>query len=234
MENFDQYFEKLNFEEVEPNRILNPEEVDGELASANDFTENSIEVCNHLRNSKTALYFGVNKSGSNINVRSSAGTNNSIVAKMMVHESFCFTGMRSYPSDGYEWHQIEILNPSGKWITGWYRGMNGVGYWKNNPYRKSGSRQYYLVKQTTNAYTPGQQFMTTLEPGDQVWCDSQANSGKSGSSQHDWMLFNGFRFKGGFEMSIYQYSVGQDYERISYAYVDTQMKHGASHIVGNW
>ena len=35
-------------------------------------------------------------------------------------------------------------------------------------------------------------------------------------------------------MSIREKSTGQDYDWISYAYVDTQIKHGDSHIKGNW
>lgn len=35
-------------------------------------------------------------------------------------------------------------------------------------------------------------------------------------------------------MSISVFFVGQDYERISYAYIDTEMRNRASHVKGNW
>lgn len=227
---------EIEFYDVESNGVLSPEEIDGELANGefefpnyDDLNEDDIAT----RASSSPVTLGVNRSDYNINVRSGAGTSNSKVATMRVGESFCFTGLRSYNSDGYEWHQIEILYPDGSWNEGWYRGMNGVGYWRNNPYRKVGDKQYYRLSQATSLYTPGGDFMMKLEAGRQVYCNSQDRSGITGSKNHDYMLCHGVSFSDG-DMSIYQLSSWQDYDQVSYAYIDTQMKHGDSHVKGNW
>lgn len=230
----------INFSEnVEPDRIMDSSEVDGILESEDSDIYDKQCITNEkimLTSTSSPVQFGVNKSDYNINVRSNVGTSNSIVAKMYNKECFGFTGNKKTDSDGYEWHKIKIRNSSGSWISGWYRGYNGVGYWKNNPYRTGTSteRQYYLVTTKTSYYTPGGEFMDTLEPGDRVYCNTKSNSGISGSSHQDWMLFHGIHFKNGVYMSIREKSTGQDYDWISYAYVDTQIKHGDSHIKGNW
>lgn len=219
MENLENVTNEIELYDVESNGVLNPEDVDGELANGEeefDFPDNGDinEEVSISPTPRTSLLLGVNRSQYNINVRSGAGTEYSKVATMRVGESFCFTGLRSYPSDGYEWHKIEILYPDGSWGSGWYRGMTGVGYWKNNPYSTSGDKQYYILTQATGLYTPGGKYMTTLQAGDKVYCKNKDSSGT--------------------EMPLSTYTVGQDYERISYAYIDTQMMHGASHVKGNW
>lgn len=60
-----------------------------------------------------------------------------------------------------------------------------------------------------------------------MYCEDKDRSGQSGSSNYDYMLFHGIKWSSETEMSLSAYSVGQDYARISYAYIDTQMKHGA-------
>ena len=244
---------ELEIYDVESNGVLSPEDIDGvlfqedidgqggeeDLVSQDDDSMDKEDIIfpeHNLakRSAGAPLEFGVNKSKYNINVRKGAGKSYAKVATMKKGESFGFTGSKKRDSQGYDWYKIKILSPKGKWISGWYRGMTGVSYWKNNPYKKEGNIQYYKLREATSLYTPGADHMTKLRAGDQIYCRNRESSGKSGSSYQDYMLCHGIRCKNGDEMPISVFSVGQDYARISYAYIDTQMMHGASHIKGNW
>ncbi|MGX4599089.1 SH3 domain-containing protein [Faecalimicrobium sp. JNUCC 81] len=97
------------------------------------------------------LQYGVNKSDSVLNVRTGPSTSNRKIGQLNVKESFCFTGNKHVDSSGYEWYKIDFLSPSG-WATGWYRGYNGVGYWKNNPKFFYDGAPVMRVVKTTNLY----------------------------------------------------------------------------------
>lgn len=151
-----------------------------------------------------AKYFGVNKSGSVLNVRSGASTNHSIIGKLNINECFVFTGTKQTLS-GYDWYWIEFLNSSGVWSTGWYRGYTGVGYWENNPYASSQSKdsmgsnfpvKAYRVTNKTTVWNGNKSQYFFAEPGTWILC-KDGYQGKTGSTQHTWMLCHGIRYNPG-------------------------------------
>lgn len=148
-----------------------------------------------------AMYLGVNKSGSNINVRSGASTSHSIVGKLVALECFAYTG--STKSDGsYTWYQIEFRNASGVWSLGWYRGYSGVAYWKNNPYStvtstdmlgNNGVCKTYIVKSTIRVWNGSKSMYFDVSAGHLLLC-KDGYHGKTGSSEHSWLLCHGVRY----------------------------------------
>lgn len=151
-----------------------------------------------------SMYLGVNKSDSNINVRSGASTSHSIVGKIWISECFAFTG--SSKSDGsYTWYQIEFLNPSNVWTVGWYRGYSGMAYWKNNPYSTVTSNdklggnytcKTYRTNQTVKVWNGDVNAHFTVAPGHLLLCKDGVH-GKTGSKYHTYLMIHGIRYNPG-------------------------------------
>lgn len=177
-----------------------------------DLFDNEYKIEYHLKNTKCSnnnvgtgsKYFGVNKSDSTINVRSGASTSHSIVGKININECFVFTGTKQTIS-GYDWYWIEFLNANGKWTTGWYRGYSGISYWKNTPYSSSHSKDYlgsnfpvkiYRVINKTTVWNGDKSQYFFAEPGTWILC-KDGYQGKTGSTQHTWMLCHGIRYNPG-------------------------------------
>lgn len=148
-----------------------------------------------------AMYLGVNKSGSNINVRSGASTSHSIVGKLYPLECFAFTGTTK-AEGSYTWYKIEFRNPNGNWIAGWYRGTNGMSYWKNNAYSSVKSADMmgnnsacktYIVKSTIRVWNGDKSMYFDVAPGHLLLC-KDGYQGKTGSSEHSWLLCHGVRY----------------------------------------
>ncbi|WP_195336786.1 hypothetical protein [Paraclostridium bifermentans] len=191
------------------------------------------------------IMLGVNLSNKKIEVRTSPGRG-SIIGQLYPKECFTFTGKKS--GDYYE---IIFLSPNGK-ATGWYKGTNGVSYWKN---RYVGSRQIgkrygsyygkvvlYNVVEATNLYTPRKEYICTLRPGDLVGFGDAPYAGHVGDTQKDWMRVNFVRTnqslgptKANDEVTLHEFTqyTGVDCDQ---AYVDTQWFHGSArpHVKGNW
>lgn len=148
--------------------------------------------------------FGINKSGSTLNVKSGPSTNNSIIGKLGANENFVFIGTKQTIS-GYDWYWIEFLNASGIWTTGWYRGYSGVGYWKNNPYSSFTSKDMlgsnvpvkaYRIMNKTTVWSVNQLAHFIVEPGNLISCQD-GFQGKTGNTKHTWMLCHGIRYNPG-------------------------------------
>lgn len=193
-----------------------------------------------------AMYLGVNKSDSIINVRSGASTSHSIVGKIYVSECFAFTG--STKSDGsYTWYQIEFRNPNGVWSVGWYRGYNGMSYWKNNPYStvttadslgSNFTAKTYRVNQTVKVWNGSKSAYFTVAPGHLLLC-KDGYHGKTGSSEHSWLLVHGVRYNPGGGTSqkdelILNMNTGGTFSQTGYA--DTNIKNASTNptMRGNW
>lgn len=188
-----------------------------------------------------AMLLGVNKSGSTINVRSGASTSHTVLAKIYDLECYTYTG--STKSDGsYTWYQIECLNSSGKWIAGWYRGFNGMAYWKNN-YNSSltsedrlGGNFYcrtYTVYKEVKVWKGDKSAYARIPSGATILC-RDGYQGKTGSSEHSWMLCHGVRyyFDGWHKDELFQNIGGFG----SAGYADTQIKSTPRQpaLKGNW
>lgn len=191
------------------------------------------------------IMLGVNLSNKNIEVRSSPG-GGSVLGHLCRKECFTFTGRRSG-----SYYQIIFVSPNGK-ATGWYKGTNGVSYWKNRYVRTEnvgssygsyyGKVVFHKVVERTNLYTPRKQYICTLEPGDLVGFGDAPYAGKAGSTEKDWLRINYIKTKKtlgptspGESCPIHKFTMytGLDCDQ---AYVDTQYFHGSArpHVKGSW
>lgn len=188
---------------------------------------------------------GVNLSGKSLEVRTSPGSG-SIIGHLYNKECFTFTGRKSG-----DFHEVVFISPKGK-ATGWYRGTNGVSYWKN---RYVGSKQvgtsygsyygkvvFHKVVRDTNLYTPNKTYICTLKAGDLVGFGDAPYAGKAGSTERDWLRINYIKTQRSLgptrpnqEATIHEFTMytGLDCDQ---AYVDTQYFHGTTNpsVKGNW
>lgn len=181
--------------------------------------------------------FGVNLSGNNILVYTTS-TGTTIAGTLYPKECFVFTGATS--GSRYE---IELVNPQGSWVKGWYIGTDGMSYWKNR-YQYYGmitvtgsaafKARVYAVEKSTGIYHSDKTPMGkgTLYNGDYVFVES--DQCYPGSTERDWMRVRGFTYNSNPSYSGI-YSSCDSYGSW-YGYADTQVKHAprTPAIRGNW
>lgn len=188
---------------------------------------------------------GVNLSGKSLEVRTSPG-GGSVIGALYDRECFTFTGNKSG-----DYHQVIFLSPNGK-ATGWYKGTNGVSYWKNRYTRSKqvgqtwgsyyGKVVFYKVLRDTNLYTPSKGYLCTLQAGDEVGFGDAPYAAEAGETQKDWMRINYIKTKKSLgptneyqEATISEFTFATG-SRCDQAYVDTQWLHGSRNpaVKGDW
>lgn len=214
----------------------------GEPDTEGEIDENAVMPLCGSTGLSGAMYLGVNKSSSIVNIRNGASTSNSIIGKLYPSECFTFTGATK--SDGsYTWYQVEFLNSSASWVAGWYRGTNGMAYWKNNPYSSvtsddrlggNGPCKTYRCNQSTKIWNGNKTMYATAPIGSLLLC-KDGYQGKTGSSEHTWLLCHGIRYNpgGGINQKDELFvHIGLG----SAGYADTNIKKASSNptMRGNW
>lgn len=116
---------EVKFEDLLPGDIVEGITSDGKSVVF-EALEEDIEMEQSPRSGVSE--FGVNLSGKNVPVYTTA-TGSTLAATLYPNECFVFTGSKSGSRN-----QVEVLNPSGKWVKGWYVGTNGISFWKNRAY----------------------------------------------------------------------------------------------------
>lgn len=255
MENFDFVIEEYDFNLVDPGKTTPEQEENPDIfiegvtiiEEAPDHCivkDGEVEKAQHM-----IATFGVNKSSDVRNVRSGVGTSSPVVAKMTVKESFVFTGLKSTLS-GKDWWQILILNSSGSYVRGWYQGANGVSFWHNNGFGVStishnGFSMYcdkMKVNEATNVYTTRgglhKKDYGDLKKGDYIYTCRKGGGYAPSYGNNPYEDFveifaysrNGSMYYASSDTLVYP-SGSKGYFNL---YVDTQLKHGATHVKGNW
>jgi hypothetical protein len=188
------------------------------------------------------LQFGVNKSDSNIIVRSGPSKSYEQIGKLNVLESFCFSSTAAKDSSGYTWYKIYFLSKSG-WKSGWYRGYNGVGLWKNNPTFFYDEAPVFRVKKTTKLYNSDMVIMdsevnpkTGIVYSNFLCYPSSGCKAKTGNTNYlKVAVFFGSDSKNN-RLEYYPMTQYKNYNGINYGYVYLNIKESSMNpnLRGNW
>ncbi len=225
---------EVKFEDLLPGDIVEGITSDGKSVVF-EALEEDIEMEQSPRSGVSE--FGVNLSGKNVPVYTTA-TGNTLAATLYPNECFVFTGSKSGSRN-----QVEVLNPSGKWVKGWYVGTNGISFWKNRAYyygsikvdgRPSFKARVYKITKSTGVYHGDKTAMGKgkLYDGDYIYVE--ADQCYPGSTERDWIKIRGFTYQSSASKEGV-YSSCDEYGSY-YGFVDTQIKHTpkAPAVRGSW